>query len=87
MTDRQHLENCVKRSTRLTGTIARLTQLKVQASHHEQQFDAHGVRHLDLSCTASICKARTNPIDYSEAALNPGQLGSGQHSRLCNLIA
>ena len=39
-TDRQHLENCVKRSTRLTGTISRLTQLKAQASHHEQQFDA-----------------------------------------------
>ena len=39
-TDRQHLENCVKRSTRLTGTISRLTQLKARASHHEQQFDA-----------------------------------------------
>ena len=40
MTDRQHLENCVKRSTRLTGTIARLTQLKARASHHEANFDA-----------------------------------------------
>ena len=39
-TDRQHLENCVKRSTRLTGLISKLTQLKVKASHHEANFDA-----------------------------------------------
>ena len=38
--DRQHLDNCLSRSTRLTGTIARLSQLKAKAAQHEDNFDA-----------------------------------------------
>lgn len=40
MTDRQHLEHCLSRSTRLTGTIARLTRLKAKAAQHDAAFDA-----------------------------------------------
>ena len=40
MTDVQHLENCLSRSTRLTGTIARLAQLKAKAAKQEAAFDA-----------------------------------------------
>ena len=36
----QHLESCLSRSTRLTGTVARLTQLKVKAAQAEDNFDA-----------------------------------------------
>ena len=38
--DRQHLEGCLQRSTRLTGTIARLSQLKAEAAQAEANFDA-----------------------------------------------
>ena len=38
--DRQHLEGCLSRSTRLTGTIAHLSQLKAKAAKAEDNFDA-----------------------------------------------
>ena len=38
--DRQHLEGCLSRSTRLTGTIAHLSQLKAKAAQAEDNFDA-----------------------------------------------
>ena len=38
--DLQHLESCLSRSTRLTGTVARLTQLKAKAAQAEDNFDA-----------------------------------------------
>ena len=38
--NRQHLESCLSRSTRLTGTVARLTQLKAKAAQAEDNFDA-----------------------------------------------
>lgn len=38
--DRQHLEGCLSRSTRLTGTIAHLSQLKAKAAQAEDDFDA-----------------------------------------------
>ena len=40
MADAQHLENCLARSTRLTGTIARLAQLKAKAAKQDAAFDA-----------------------------------------------
>lgn len=38
--NRQHLESCLSRSTRLTGTIAHLSQLKAKAAKAEADFDA-----------------------------------------------
>ena len=37
--NRQHLEGCLSRSTRLTGTIAYLSQLKAKAAQAEDNFD------------------------------------------------